>query len=61
MSVEVLEYIQKKQLELQYILEEAQNDIPLNHDEYYESDEYYLGAINALREVLVEYGVLTNV
>lgn len=61
MSVEILEYIQKKQLDLQYIREEANNDIPLPANEYYESDEYYNGAIEALREVLVAYGVLTNV
>ena len=59
--MDVLEYIKNKQLDLQYILDEAQNDIPLNKDEYYESDDYYLGAIWALRSVLVEYGVLANV
>jgi hypothetical protein len=41
-------------------MEEAQQDLPISDDEYYESDEYYLGAINALREVLVEFGVLAN-
>ena len=58
--MDVLEYIKNKQLELQYIMEEAQQDLPISDDEYYESDEYYLGAINALREVLVEFGVLAN-
>ena len=53
MSVEVLEYIKNKQLKLQYIRDEANNDLPISEDEYYESDIYYDGAINSLREVLV--------
>ena len=61
MSVEVLEYIKNKQLKLQYIRDEANNDLPISEDEYYESDIYYDGAINALREVLVEFGVIDNV
>ena len=33
-------------------MEDANNDIPISEDEYYESDAYYEGAINALEHIL---------
>jgi hypothetical protein len=55
--MEVLEYIQEHLLKLCQAVEDANNDIPIQEDEYYESDEYYLGAINTLEDILTKFGV----
>jgi hypothetical protein len=33
-------------------LEDARNNIPLNEDEYFESDAYYTGAIDTMEHIL---------
>jgi hypothetical protein len=33
-------------------LEDARNNVPLNEDEYYESDAFYMGAIEATEHLL---------
>jgi ribosomal 30S subunit maturation factor RimM len=33
-------------------LEDARNNVPLNEDEYYESDAFYMGAIDATEHLL---------
>jgi len=55
--MEVLEYIQERLLELRQAVEDANNDIPIQEDEYYESDVWYEGAIDALEHVLAKFGV----
>jgi hypothetical protein len=55
--MEVLEYIKERLFELLQAVEDANNDIPIQEDEYYESDEYYLGAINTLTDILTKFGV----
>jgi len=55
--MEVLEYIQEQLLELRQAVEDANNDIPIQEDEYYESDVWYEGAIDALEHVLAKFGV----
>jgi hypothetical protein len=47
-----LEYIKLHRLSLIQDMEDANNDIPIQEDEYYESDAYYEGAINALEHIL---------
>jgi hypothetical protein len=47
-------YIYIHKLSLEQDIEDARNDVPISEDEYYESDEYYLGAI-ATCEHLLEY------
>jgi len=59
-NIEVLEYIKQLHFDLQVIMDEAQNDIPIEEDEYYESDEYYLGAINTLSDILTKFKVFAN-
>lgn len=39
-------------ISLEQDVEDANNDIPISDDEYYESDEYYLGAINTCKHLL---------
>ncbi len=48
------EYIKIHKLSLEQDVEDANNDIPISDDEYYESDEYYEGAI-ATCQHLLEY------
>lgn len=57
MNNEVLDYIKEHLLELQQAVEDANNDIPIQEDEYYESDVWYEGAIDALEHVLAKFGV----
>ena len=47
-----IEYIKLHRLSLIQDMEDANNDIPISEDEYYESDAYYEGAINALEHIL---------
>lgn len=46
------EYIKIHMISLEQDVEDANNDIPISDDEYYESDEYYLGAINTCKHLL---------
>jgi hypothetical protein len=39
-------------ISLEQDLEDARNNIPLNEDEYYESDSFYMGAIEATEHLL---------
>lgn len=48
------EYIKLHKLSLEQDVEDANNDIPISDDEYYESDLYYEGAI-ATCQHLLEY------
>ena len=48
------EYIKLHKLSLEQDVEDANNDIPISEDEYYESDLYYEGAI-ATCQHLLEY------
>lgn len=48
------EYISIHKISLEQDLEDAINGIDINSDEYFESDEYYLGAIDTC-EHLLEY------
>ena len=48
------EYILIHKISLEQDVEDANNDIPINDDEYYESDLYYEGAI-ATCQHLLEY------
>jgi len=46
------EYINIHKLSLEQDVEDANNDIPINDDEYYESDAYYEGAIATCNHLL---------
>ena len=48
------EYIKLHKLSLEQDVEDANSDIPIRDDEYYESDAYYEGAI-ATCQHLLEY------
>ena len=52
MSNQLIEYIKLHKLSLIKDMEDANNDIPISEDEYYESDTYYWGAIDALNHIL---------
>jgi len=52
MSNKLIEYILLHQLSLQQDMEDAQNHVSIEEDEYYESDSYYTGAIDALEHIL---------
>jgi len=47
-----LEYMKIHLLSLNQDLEDARNNEPLNEDEYYESDAFYMGAIEATEHLL---------
>ena len=47
-----LEYMKIHKISLEQDLEDARNNIPLNEDEYYESDAFYMGAIEATEHLL---------
>lgn len=46
------EYIKIHRISLEQDVEDANNDIPINDDEYYESDAYYEGAIDTCNHLL---------
>jgi hypothetical protein len=52
MPNKLIEYIKLHKLSLEQDLDDARNDVPLNENEYYESDMYYEGAIDALSHIL---------
>lgn len=48
-------------ISLEQDLEDARNNIPLNEDEYYESDAFYMGAIEATEHLLsVATGIMNS-
>ena len=47
-----LEYMKIHLISLNQDLEDAKNNEPLNEDEYYESDAFYMGAIDATEHLL---------
>jgi len=46
------EYINIHRISLEQDVEDANNDIPISEDEYYESDLYYEGAIATCNHLL---------
>ena len=46
------EYINIHKISLEQDIEDANNDIPISEDEYYESDLYYEGAIATCQHLL---------
>ena len=47
-----IEYMKVHLISLKQDLEDARNNEPLNEDEYYESDAFYMGAIEATSHLL---------
>ena len=47
-----IEYMKVHLISLKQDLEDARNNEPLNEDEYYESDSFYMGAIDATEHLL---------
>jgi hypothetical protein len=47
-----IEYMKIHLISLNQDLEDARNNVPLNEDEYYESDAFYMGAIEATEHLL---------
>jgi hypothetical protein len=52
--MDAVEIIKARRIAYMTALDEAQNDAPIGEDEYYESDSFYEGAIQALTDLLVE-------
>ena len=56
-----IEYIKLHKLSLEQDLEDARNNIPLDEDEYFESDAFYMGAIDATEHLLsVAIGIMND-
>lgn len=51
-SSHFMEYMKLHLISLNQDLEDARNNIPLNEDEYFESDAYYMGAIDTMEHIL---------
>ena len=51
-SSHFLEYMKIHLISLNQDLEDARNNEPLNEDEHYESDAFYMGAIDATEHLL---------
>jgi hypothetical protein len=51
-SSKFLEYMKIHLISLRQDLEDAQNNIPIPEDEYFESDSYYQGAIETMEHLL---------
>lgn len=52
MSKQLIEYMKIHLISLQQDLEDAKNNVPISEDEYFESDAYYMGAIDTLEHLL---------
>jgi hypothetical protein len=52
MSKQLIEYMKIHLISLQQDLEDIENDVPISEDEYFESDSWYLGAIDTLEHLL---------
>ena len=56
-----IEYMKLHKISLEQDLEDARNNIPIPEDEHFESDDYYLGAIEATEHLLsVATGIMNN-
>lgn len=51
---EMIALIANRKICYMYALDEAKNDVPLNEDECYESDQWYEAAIEVLTDLLAE-------
>lgn len=51
-SSHFIEYMKIHLISLEQDLEDARNNVTLNEDEYFESDSYYMGAIDAISHIL---------
>ena len=51
-SSSFIEYMKIHLISLNQDLEDARNNEPLNEDEYWESDSFYMGAIDATEHLL---------
>jgi hypothetical protein len=51
-SSHFLEYMKIHKISLEQDLEDARNNIPISEDEYFESDSYYMGAIDTMEHIL---------
>jgi hypothetical protein len=49
---ELIEKVHQMRVNMERALEDARKDAPLGDDEYYESDDYYQGAIDTLYKVI---------
>jgi len=52
----LLEHVKQRITDLEQAIEDANNDIPIQEDEYYESDTWYEGAISELKNLLENFG-----
>ena len=51
-STHFMEYLKIHKISLEQDLEDARNNIPIPEDEYFESDSYYMGAIDTMEHIL---------
>ena len=51
-SSHFMEYLKIHKISLEQDLEDARNNVPLTEDEYFESDAYYIGAIDTMEHIL---------
>jgi len=51
-STHFMEYMKIHKISLEQDLEDARNNIPIPEDEYFESDSYYMGAIDTMEHIL---------
>ena len=51
-SSHFLEYMKIHLISLEQDFEDAKNNEPLDEDEYFESDSFYMGAIDATKHLL---------
>jgi hypothetical protein len=51
-SSHFIEYMKIHLISLEQDWEDAKNNEPLDEDEYYESDSFYMGAIDATKHLL---------
>ena len=52
MSKQLIEYMKIHLISLNQDLEDAKNNVPISEDEYFESDSYYMGAIDTMEHLL---------
>jgi len=51
-SSHFMEYMKIHKISLEQDLEDAKNNVPIPEDEYFESDAYYMGAIDTMEHIL---------
>ena len=51
-SSHFMEYLKIHKISLEQDLEDARNNVPIPEDEYFESDSYYMGAIDTMEHIL---------